>query len=320
MNVLLDVVIGLAFVYFLAAMLCSSVMEVIARKFAVRGKMMHEGLARLVSDRWIYLRLINHTMVSGLFRLRPGEGNPPSYLPAHNFSIALVDTLLSRLESGGKKPQKKSLDRLKQAVDQARTEGLGIGLALQSIVEEAADMDAVHQRIEAWYNSGMERVNGWYKAYTQKRLFVIGLAVALVFNIDTLQIVGQLSQSAALRAAVVESAEKGTQQGADSDTADAGLDLGAQLEALYKAGLPIGYSCLGTFRDLENQGQSSKFGACLAELKGVWNENLILKLLGWLLTAVGISFGAPFWFDATKKLVNVRNAGLSPVERKKSSS
>lgn len=38
-------------------------------------------------------------------------------------------------------------------------------------------------------------------------------------------------------------------------------------------------------------------------------------LLGWFIAAVGISFGAPFWFDLLGKLVNIRQAGIKPQER-----
>jgi hypothetical protein len=39
---------------------------------------------------------------------------------------------------------------------------------------------------------------------------------------------------------------------------------------------------------------------------------LFPKLLGWLLTALAISLGAPFWFDLLKKVINIRGAGGKP--------
>ena len=38
------------------------------------------------------------------------------------------------------------------------------------------------------------------------------------------------------------------------------------------------------------------------------------KLLGFILTALAVSLGAPFWFDLLKKLVNIRSAGARPYE------
>jgi hypothetical protein len=40
-------------------------------------------------------------------------------------------------------------------------------------------------------------------------------------------------------------------------------------------------------------------------------------LIGILLTVLAISQGAPFWFDALQKIVNLRLAGEAPGEKKK---
>lgn len=39
----------------------------------------------------------------------------------------------------------------------------------------------------------------------------------------------------------------------------------------------------------------------------------ILYVLGLIITAVSLSFGAPFWFDALMKVVNIRRAGTKPA-------
>jgi hypothetical protein len=40
-------------------------------------------------------------------------------------------------------------------------------------------------------------------------------------------------------------------------------------------------------------------------------------LLGWALTAVAASLGAPFWFDVLNKIINVRSSGKAPEEKPK---
>lgn len=35
-------------------------------------------------------------------------------------------------------------------------------------------------------------------------------------------------------------------------------------------------------------------------------------IVGWIITAVAISLGAPFWFDPLQKVVNIRAAGPKP--------
>jgi hypothetical protein len=57
------------------------------------------------------------------------------------------------------------------------------------------------------------------------------------------------------------------------------------------------------------------------ELKLGWGEGdrfSLIKLLGWLLTAIAISLGAPFWFDLLNKVISIRGAGRSPEEKPKS--
>jgi hypothetical protein len=44
--------------------------------------------------------------------------------------------------------------------------------------------------------------------------------------------------------------------------------------------------------------------------------DIITKLLGFILTALAISLGAPFWFDLLKKLVNIRSAGGTTYENR----
>jgi hypothetical protein len=41
---------------------------------------------------------------------------------------------------------------------------------------------------------------------------------------------------------------------------------------------------------------------------GEWAFNVV----GWLLTAVAVSLGAPFWFDLINKFVNIRMVGQKP--------
>src|SRR5262249_55374296 len=39
-----------------------------------------------------------------------------------------------------------------------------------------------------------------------------------------------------------------------------------------------------------------------------------IRWIGWLITAIATSFGAPFWFDLLKKIITVRSAGRAPEE------
>ncbi len=50
------------------------------------------------------------------------------------------------------------------------------------------------------------------------------------------------------------------------------------------------------------------------DLRALTPYDLISKLLGFILTALAVSLGAPFWFDMLKKLVSIRSTGARPYE------
>jgi hypothetical protein len=41
-------------------------------------------------------------------------------------------------------------------------------------------------------------------------------------------------------------------------------------------------------------------------------HNIWLMISGWLITALAISLGAPFWFDLLSKIIQLRAAGKTP--------
>jgi hypothetical protein len=41
---------------------------------------------------------------------------------------------------------------------------------------------------------------------------------------------------------------------------------------------------------------------------------VLSKVLGWAISGLAASQGAPFWFDVLKRFTNVRSAGIKPAE------
>lgn len=89
------------------------------------------------------------------------------------------------------------------------------------------------------------------------------------------------------------------------------------LGALQTAGLPIGWdggAWPTLFKDecdlTDAAGKSP--AACESKVRpasSAWWGNLLVSLLGWCLTAVACTLGAPFWFDALSQLVKLRSSG-----------
>jgi hypothetical protein len=74
------------------------------------------------------------------------------------------------------------------------------------------DLGVFAKKLENWFDDSMNRVSGWYKRQVEVVLFAIGLAMAIVFNVDTLQIAGKLTTDKDARDKMVVLAMKASEQ------------------------------------------------------------------------------------------------------------
>ncbi len=108
---------------------------------------------------------------------------------------------------------------------------------------------------------------------------------------------------------------------------DADAAFGEAIKRLSSTGIPIGWNdarreALGIKGKRFNAGQilkapfeTSRWGDRLARFTNWFSTHffvLLTLVVGWFLTALAASFGAPFWFDTLNRFVNLRNAGRPP--------
>jgi hypothetical protein len=227
-----------------------------------------------------------------------------------------------------------NLEALKGAVRSAKEHDTTLGHALLPRVEGTETFEDALKAVAAWYEQGMDRVSGWYKVAAQKQLFVIGLVIAATLNIDTVAITESMARSPALRQQMAAAAQQAEVYRADVDRiqaaqakpdatnaagdeqkhlVDARVEqieaIGSRFDELASAGLPIGYACLGPSAS-EEDGRTLE-----CTLPKTWSSWL-LKIVGFLLTAVAAALGAPFWFDLINRAVSLRGSGAKPPETK----
>ena len=166
---------------------------------------------------------------------------------------------------------------------------------LRVLTEEAAgSVERLRAAIETWFDTGMDRVSGWYKRWTQLWQLVIGLILAIALNINVVTIGLTLWNDIPLRSAIVAEAERLAQQSESSPRIDQTRDL------LKSTRLPLGWPD----------------GLPFIQRPFEWKTFDGSLLAGWLLTAIGASFGAPFWFDLLNRFVKLRSGGPRPDEAK----
>jgi hypothetical protein len=176
-----------------------------------------------------------------------------------------------------------------------------VGKPLVEMINEAGtDIKKLKYSLGAWYDSAMDRVSGWYKYHTQWILVWIGLALAAGLNADTIVIVQQLSSNATLRQSVVAAAQA-AKSPSDSSKPATISEVKEQVQKIDELGIPLGWK-----RSWPSTRQD-------------WVTWLVLFLRGFpgfLLTAVAVSLGAPFWFDILNKIMVVRST-VKPHEKSK---
>jgi hypothetical protein len=199
-------------------------------------------------------------------------------------------------EDGSPHAKRDVIKQLRDAITEANLPD-AVDWALMRLLDDArGDIDAFRHNLEAWFDDTMARVSGWYKRKAQLILVLIGVVTALALNANTLVIGERLWKDTALRAAVVQQATATT--GSDGTTTKSPSDAAKAVDEVAKLGVPIGWTSDPTDpRYVRTSGHN-------------WLWHLLYQhVLGWLLTVVAISFGAPFWFDTLSRFSRLRSSG-----------
>jgi hypothetical protein len=458
----LNVVIGLIFVYLLYSLFATIVQEMIASFFSLRAKTLSNAIERMLEDGgsnttiwtdilnwaksvaqsfWHRLAPVKETppeTLADLFFSNPGikyladgkKNSKPSYLEPTVFSKALIDVL-----KGDTNPTGNTVAQIKNNLSTdkftAKVKGVDTVITIQpdtktyllSLINDSNnDIDKFKASLEQWFNNMMDRASGWYKRQGQRILLVIGLCIAVSFNVDTIGIAGSLSDDpkaadrmATMAAAFVKDPESAKLVNAVGNKQDTNSPAYKELQEFYKtnqADIAKANQVLGLGWNLVKQHKkvnlkidaecpkkydkilfayriyvqdSGKLSDSLDQKKDtiVWKKKNRTKsdsirivneiranandlrqsvsgitrlsfisitidtvgkhngpiyiagnrhyttceklcfisgniwhnpksILGFLITAIAISLGAPFWFDLLSKVVNLRNAGAKP--------
>jgi hypothetical protein len=147
----------------------------------------------------------------------------------------------------------------------------------------------------------MERASGVYKRNAKGVAILLGTALAVAANADTINIVNRLSKDSMLRSTVNLYAQQLVEKNANTKLDNLASLTKVQQDvdrALDNVALPFGWS-------EQNRLERDMQGNLL------WPAFMV-KLFGWILSGVAISMGAGFWFEALNKIINIRNAGKKP--------
>jgi len=346
----LEVAIGMVFLFLLMSLICTAIKEWIEALLKWRAMDLERAMRTLLNDddgrttQALYTHPIIYSLFQGTYDaaqlrsswLAMGTGadkhmrlgarrNLPSYIPTAHFATAFIDFVARGPATPGATasaapPGPLTIDLLRQQAallpeHLSRTVIAGIDYA-------NGDIAKVRKAVEQWFDGAMDRASGWYKRRTQALLFIVGLLTAVVLNVDALHILHRLTHDKTFRDVVVSraAAAKGpAAPGAGDELASITLARG-ELDAVT---MPIGWES-PTAPDTQAQLWPTQFCNATADAHGeiaqacAFGRNPVYAVvrmgLGWLVTALAVMLGAPFWFDVLNRIMVIRST-VKPHEK-----
>ena len=286
MDVYLQIALGLVLVFLAASMLVTAVLEVFASILRTRASALESGLKRLLSDpkgtvTTVLDDLKKQPLIATLQStgMLPRVTTFPSYISAQNFSSAVVAAATSAASIA---PAAATASQVMTSIEtwaNANRTTIPFAQGVYDLVTQAeGDVGKFKTSLESWFDTSMDRISGGYKRMAQVYTFGIGFVLAAAFNIDSLRVVQLLDGDTSLRNSIATAASAAAKAGHEPT-----------LTAAMSSITPL-------------IGWPAPFD---------WTT-----VVGWLITAVAASLGAPFWFDLMKQIVNIRGAGANPAEKK----
>ncbi len=308
-QVMLSVIISWA----LFAIFISLIQESIAQIMAERGRFLKAYLLKQLQDDSNGINWANLVYLHGAVDLLTRETNKPTNdINPRLFAEVLIEVVSSAhiVQATLQKNNyvnptlanfKSAMQTLKQSdvTSFLRLSMSNAELQLNTTTPDAIESGIYNQlalQIENWYKEFVERVNLWYKKRMRKKLFIIGLILSIIINVDSIQLFNYFRVTPKSRTAVVNYY---TEYIANTDSSHSAIDAKTaitqeSLDSLVKvADLPVGFD-YSIFKAYPKR--NTRFF--------VW------KIVGFIITGFAGCFGAPFWFDVLKKAYS-KNIKLS---------
>ena len=185
MTVMLEVAIGLVFVYLVISLLASAIAEVIEHVFHYRADYLRQGVEKLLLDghEGLQKTVFNHPLIKSLYTKSKLESkfcgpeaphiSPSASSPLRCSTSSLTGRCRWRTRSSDPRPPQKgrlgaagmpsanAVSQLLAEVNQNQTLPPGVKGALRTLISDAGDdMENVKANVEQWFDGSIDRVGG----------------------------------------------------------------------------------------------------------------------------------------------------------------
>jgi hypothetical protein len=330
---LLDTAIGVTLVYLGAALFVTILSESIARTFRLRGRALAEHLTQLFDDDTLKKALGSSNALAPRVSPKSDVGRFlarfPAWIQGYEVGGGVENgKLVSKIESyvdpdvvarvvlgsllkapapgtAGTPTPAATMQEVRDTIANLTGSSKIKTVLWQAAASAKDDLDKFTAQVSGWLDKSLNMLGEGYKTRSQVICFFLGLVMAVAANIDTVELTRRLYTDKGLRDSTVASAEQLTKsvspelvkkcgalsfdelQKDDTCTAVTSLVAGVARRNETLAKLPIGWVDAPPFKQ---------------------DRDVYLRLVGWLLTALALSLGAPFWFDLLNRFVNIRGS------------
>jgi hypothetical protein len=281
---ILEVVIGLIFVYYILGSIISLITQWINEFFETRGNSLERYLVKIVGDKKIgdfislpqmqALRPIRYKNMFSVF----GAITEPKKI--EKIPVAtLVDSYFDL--AGLTANQELTLLELADLVDKL-PDSDGKRAFITWINQGVTSIEDLRKRTTAYFTGILEQAAATFRANARSFVIIMSIGVTILFGTDSIQLAKALWTNAELRALAVAKAEAAAAQGNSSASLD---ELIRELSDLT---IKIGWW----------NTEHPAAGAAVTD----WVLFIALKVVGLGLTAIAVSQGSSFWYDLLKKI------------------
>ncbi|NEQ35414.1 MAG: hypothetical protein F6K40_03460 [Okeania sp. SIO3I5] len=176
--------------------------------------------------------------------------------------------------------------------------------AINRFQDKKEQINYLDKQLQSWYNRSIKSALELYAQESKNISIILSVIIVLMFNIDTVNIINNLSKSELtstisnkITEVIVSNSESSSCSELDNDTEFESC-LQDQLATTFMAldridNLPIGWNFS---EPLKEQFTPLDF------------PHIIKAVTGWILSIIAISQGAPFWFGILNNLINFKSS------------
>ena len=341
---ILDLVVGMIFIYFLLSIICSSAVELWSSLRRVRARVLERWLENIFqenalkadgtpSGKTVGQAIMDHCMVTVL----SGTKKSPEYIDSQNFVSALLDQITRGNPAAGStislppsdlpgyiqaiKNSKALSGELKRTLLIYANEAQQAAAAINAIPQVAhvvnnittsikSEFELFREKLERWYDTNGDRLTASFKRRKIMPLTIImAILITVGLNADSLMIGKYLYDHKEMSKQFADKA---------STSIESYVPRMDSIKKLAPDTSPVTIEKLNSNLALVRQDIDSFYKA-IPDLPLGWKNGKIeikkfpAHILGWLATILAICLGAPFWFDILNKVASLRGSGSKPA-------